>query len=96
MPEQITLISRSKTGIRPLVQSAIQSELKMLELGLRRTELNIKAFESKYSLTSEELAKRISSGEMAESLDFIEWLGEYKTWQLLQENYRALKEIEIC
>jgi hypothetical protein len=93
---QITLISRGDVPIKPLVESALRSEMKMLEIGLKRTEERIRTFEERFGMTSDEFYRRLCGDELEETLDFIEWAGEYKTLALLREKYQALKEIEIC
>lgn len=43
-----------------------------------------------------EFYRRLCSDELEETLDFIEWAGEYKTLSLLREKYQTLKDVEIC
>ncbi len=93
---QVTLISRGDVPIKPLVESALRSEMKMLEIGLKRTEERIRSFEERFGMTSDEFYRRLCDDELEETLDFVEWVGEYKTLALLREKYQALKEIEIC
>jgi hypothetical protein len=35
---QVTLVSRSDSPLKPLVESALRSEMRMLEIGLKRTD----------------------------------------------------------
>ena len=95
-PIQITLVSPSGAPIRALVESALRSELKMIELSLGRTERNLQAFEQKYGMSTAEFYRRLTEDELQETLDFIEWAGEYKTLQKLQEKQRALQEIQFA
>jgi hypothetical protein len=82
-------------ALKPLLASAIQSELRMLELGLARTAQRLRTFEAQYGLTSEDFERRFTAGEAEESLDFIEWAGEIKTWHLLQAQQQALQSVQL-
>lgn len=95
MVQQITVTADASVALKPLIESAIQSELRMLELGLERTCQRLRAFEEQYGLTSEEFERRFEIGEIDESLDFIEWAGEIKTYHLLAANRQALREVQL-
>jgi len=93
---QVTLVSPSGVAIRPLVESALRSESRMIELGLARTQRNLQDFEQKYGMNTPEFYRRLVEDELQESLDFIEWAGEYKTLLKLQEKRQALQEIQFA
>jgi len=93
---QVMLVSRRDFPLKPLVESALRSEMKMLEIGLKRTEERLQTFEDRFGMSSDEFYSRLCNDELEETLDFIEWTGEYKTLSLLREKYQALKDIEIC
>jgi hypothetical protein len=93
---QVTLVSRSDFPLKPLVESALRSEMRMLEIGLKRTEERLQTFEDRFGMTSDEFYRRLCNDELEETLDFVEWAGEYKTLSLLREKYQTLKDIEIC
>jgi hypothetical protein len=92
---QVKLVSRSDFPLRPLVESALRSEMRMLEIGLKRTEERLQTFEDRFGMNSDEFYRRLND-ELEETLDFIEWVGEYKTLSLLREKYQILKDVEIC
>jgi hypothetical protein len=48
------------------------------------------AFEKQYGITSDEFERRYVAAEIAESIDYIEWLGEIKMLRLLNEQKLAL------
>lgn len=93
---QVTLVSPSGAPIKGLVESALRSELKMIELSLGKVERVLKAFEQKYGMNTIEFYRRLTEDELQETLDFIEWAGEYKTLLRLQEKRRALQEIQFA
>lgn len=84
MTQQVVVTTDVPVALKPLLESAIQSELRLLDLGLARTAERLRAFEAQYGLTSEEFARRFETREANENLDFIEWAGEIKTAHLLQ------------
>lgn len=93
---QLTLISPSGVPIKNLVESALHSELKMIKLSLSRTERNLQAFEQKYGMSTADFYRRLTEDELQETLDFIEWAGEYKTLLRLQQKRQALQEIQFA
>lgn len=95
MTQQVTITTDAAVELKPLIESAIRSELRMLELGLVRTRQRLRSFEEQYGLTSEEFMRRFEAGEVAESLDFIEWAGEVKTYHLLEAHRQALQRVRL-
>ena len=95
MLQQVIVKAETGLSIKPLLQSAIQSELKVLAHGIQRTNKRLTGFEEQFSFSSEDFERKYSAGELEESLDFIDWFGEIKTLHLLQDQEKALQEIEI-
>ena len=95
MSQQVTVTIDASVPLKPLIESAIRTELRMLELGLERTSERLRAFEEQYGLTSEEFERRFEAGEVEESLDFIEWAGEIKTYRLLEAQRQALQRVQV-
>jgi hypothetical protein len=67
----------------------------MLDLALERTKRRLLDFESTYGMSSKDFQSRFESGDVAESLDFIEWAGEVKTLQTLAAQRQALLGIRL-
>jgi hypothetical protein len=62
----------------------------MLDLAMERTRKRLRGFESVYGMSGAEFESRYERGDIVESLDFIEWAGELKTFRLLKEQKMAL------
>ena len=92
----LTLVSDSDREIQPLVQSAIDHELRLLEAGVCKTEHNIKKFEDQYHFSTDEFIARYERNEIDESLDAAEWIGEYRLLHRFQEKISALRGIRIA
>lgn len=95
MLQQVTITTNRTVELKPLVESAIRSELRLLNLGLERTQRRIQAFEQQYGLDADEFERRLNAGDIQESLDFIEWEGEIKTYKLLKSQLLALQEAQL-
>lgn len=95
MAQQVIISTDTQVALRPLLESALRSEIRMLELSLRRTSQRLQAFETQYGLTSQEFERRFDVGEVTESLDFIEWAGEIKTYRLLDAQRQTLQGVQL-
>ena len=95
MSQQILVSTDVAIDLKPLLEAAIRSELQMLELSLDRTTKRLRTFETQYGLLSEEFMRCFEAGELAESLDYIEWAGEIKTYHLLRTQQRALQSAHL-
>jgi hypothetical protein len=95
MSQKVIVTTDASIALKPLLESAIQSELRMLELGLARTAQHLRAFEERFSLTSEEFERRFTAGKINETLDFIEWAGEIKTYHLLKAQQQGLQRAQL-
>ena len=93
---ELTLISPHKRELKPLVQAALHSELRLLKAGIRRTEQKIEDFEARYDLSSAEFIRRYEQDEFEETLEFAEWIGEYCLLQRLREKADTLQEIRFA
>jgi hypothetical protein len=95
MRQRVIVITDAPAALKPLLASAIQAELRMLELGLARITGRVQAFEKQYGLTTEEFAQRFATGEIGESLDYIEWAGEIETYRRLEGQRQALQRVTL-
>lgn len=93
---ELTLISTTQRPLKPLIEAALANELRLLEAGIRRTEQRIHQFETKHKLTTAEFIYRYENNELEESLEFAEWIGEYRLLQRLQEKADILQGIQFA
>ena len=92
----LRLVSTRKRQLKPLVEAAIANELRLLEAGIRRTEQRLLAFEKKYHLRTQELISRYEKDELEETLDFDEWIGEFRLLAQLREKADTLRDIRFA
>ena len=95
MSQQLTITTTDKTTLKPLVQSAIENEKKMLSLGIGRTRKRLAAFEQQFGMSSAEFERRLNALELAETVEFTDWRMEIGMLRLLESQYRALREAQL-
>jgi hypothetical protein len=94
--EELTLISSYQRPLRPLVEAALQNELRLLQINIKRTEQNLNKFEARFGLSTSEFIRRFENDELPETLDYIEWVGEYRLLIRLHEKTETLREIRFA
>jgi hypothetical protein len=55
---ELTLVSSSQRPLQPLVEGALQNELRLLEAGIRRSEQRLQEFAVRYGLSSVDFIQR--------------------------------------
>jgi hypothetical protein len=93
---ELTLISTHQHPLKPLVEAALANELRLLEAGIRRTEQRLHEFEAKYQLSTDKFIHRFEDDEFEETLEFAEWIGEYRLLERLHEKANILRGIEFA
>ncbi len=92
----LTLTSTGQRPLRPLVEAAIENQLQLLLAGIERTEERLRTFEQEYGFSSAEFIRRYENDELAETLAFVEWMGEYRMLARLREKVETLQEIRFA
>jgi hypothetical protein len=90
MLSQVTVTTESPSVLKPLLRAAMRNEARALSHGIKRTRERLVTFEKQFDMTSDEFERRFVAAEIAESLEFIEWLGEIKMLRVLNEQKAAL------
>ena len=93
---ELTLLSSRKIPLKPLVEAAIHNELRILESGIRRTNHTLQKLETQHDMTSDEFVRRYDQNQMKETLEFAEWIGEYRLLKRLQEKEQTLREVQFA
>lgn len=95
MLQQITISSKNSVLLKPLLETAMRNERKLLSHSIGRTRQRLAEFESQHQMSSADFDHRFRNQEIEETLDFIDWQMELKALSLLKEEYQALSEAEI-
>ena len=93
---ELTLISQSTYQLRPLIEAALEHELRLLEAGTRQTEHRLRSFEEKYQQRTADFIAAYERDQCEETLELIEWLGESRLSERLQEKINALRTIHFA
>ena len=95
MLQQLTITTTDKITLRPLVESAIENEKKMLALGMERTRQRLAEFEQQFGMSSAEFERRLNALEVMEMVEFTDWRMEVGMLRLLEGQYRVLQEVRL-
>jgi len=93
---ELTLISPSQRPLQPLVEGALQNELHLLEAGVRRSDQQLHEFEARYGLSTADFVQRYENDAVEETLEFAEWIGEYRLRERLLEKAAAVRAIRFA
>ena len=95
MLQHVQVTSNGPAEIKPLLESAIRSQLRTLEYGIQRTKERLAEFEQRFNLTSADFEHSFENGQIEETIDYIEWSGEIKTLKILEDQLHALQSAII-
>ena len=78
-----------------LIRSAVDAEIRRLELGLKRTRSQLLAFESRYGVSSQEFRRRFTAEDLVGSdAAYVAWSGELEIEKRLLLEIERLRDIE--
>lgn len=92
----LTLLSSQNYPLRSFVEAAVAKELQELDNALQRSQERMCAFEEQYQLSTDEFVARYAADEIDETLETIEWYGEYRMAQHIQEKIDGVRGIEFA
>lgn len=70
--------------------------LRLLQVAIRRTEQRLEQFERTYNLATDEFVRQFENDELEETLDFTDWIGEYRLVNRLREKAETLQGLEFA
>ncbi len=91
----LTITAERDKGVKPLLSTAIENEIRLLKAGIRKTERRLLEFEQAHGLTTGIFIQKYEAGEMNENLAWDEWIGESRTTALLHDKLEALQGVRI-
>lgn len=69
----------------PIIRRSLAREIGLLEMKKRRTDDEIRDFERRYGMDSEEFLRRFERGELGDSQDCFEWWGLLRGRTVIEE-----------
>jgi len=94
MPE-LRMVYTGERDLGPLVEAALNNELQMIELGIKKTEYKLKKFEIKYAMNTKAFISDYENDKLMETMEFIEWIGEFRMLERLIDKSKMLKSIRF-
>ncbi|NOX61792.1 MAG: hypothetical protein GXP42_07585 [Chloroflexi bacterium] len=79
------------TFIDRALQKVVERQIERDETDLARLDTELRAFEHRFGLTSDEFWRRYQAGEMEDNADFMEWNVFYKMRRRIQQRLRILR-----
>ena len=93
---RIHIESDHKPAVATLVENSLAMQRKVVQAGLKRTKLRLKAFEKEFSQSSKQFYHSYQTGKMGDDEKIMEWAGEWETYRELAQTLALLKETEVC
>ena len=92
---KLSIQADTKDSVVAIIQAAIASEIKRLELGLLKTNKHIEKFERRYKVSSAIFQKKFAAEDLkAGDQEYIEWAGELKIRKKIMTDLKKLKNIK--
>lgn len=93
---ELKIVSQSKRQLKPIVVAALENELRLVEAGIRQTALRLKKFEEKSHLNTQTFITAYENDEWEETMESIEWIGEFRLMERLNEKADTLRDIRFA
>jgi hypothetical protein len=79
-----------------LVEEVVRSEVARLQLALELARRRLEPFEKKYHVTSDKFIASMAAEDLQGGDDeYVQWAGEYKLEQRLEDKLKQLKELRF-
>lgn len=95
MLQEVVIKTNANESLKPLLEVAIQNQLKALQHGIQRTKERVAEFEKRAKISSAEFEKKLQNGEITETIETIDWNMELAALRLLEGQYLSLSEAKI-
>lgn len=94
---ELTIKSDQPEAVKSELQSALDSQRRMVKDSIKRTHSNLTVFEQRYGFSTSDLLHKESDGTLKDdNLEWIEWIGETRMLDRLQSELDLLDDIQIC
>jgi len=94
---RLQIDSDKRDQVVVIIQAAISSEIKRLELGLAKTNRQIERFEKEYNISSDHFLHNYRAEDMKNGdTEYIKWAGELQIRERIFEDLKNLMDIEYA
>lgn len=77
-----------------LAQNALEREKIIIQASIKLTQKQLRKFERKFSLSSEDFYERYQRGEMGDDLEIMRWAMEVQAFHKLIDDSQKLDEVQ--
>ena len=95
MLQQVTIQTSDIKRFKPLLETALDREAKLLEYSIQRTRAALVPFEARNNMTTDEFERRFLAREIEETLDLLDWWMEVEALRHLEAQRDAIKEARV-
>ncbi len=95
MLQEVVIKTNANELLKPLLEVAIQNQLKALQHGIQRTKERVIEYEKRTGMSSAEFEKKLQTEEIDETIETIDWNMELAALRLLEGQYQSLSEAKI-
>jgi hypothetical protein len=89
--------SRERSAVLSLVQTAVDAEIRRLELAIELARERCAVFEARHGYSSERFIMERTAEDIAGGDDeYVEWAGEYKLKQRLEAHRERLRGVQYA
>ena len=89
------ITDKEKKATENVVKSAISAQIQRLEISLKITNNNLKKFEEKYFVNSDEFLKKYTAEDLeGKDEEYVNWYGEIKMKEKIFYDLKKLQAIE--
>lgn len=92
MAAEIKSAGIAKEMVKGVVTRTLKSRIEEINQKLNNVYENMKYFEKKYGMKTEEFYKKFVSGTLGDDMDFFEWKASSEIYTELKEEKKALVE----
>lgn len=78
-----------------MIKSGLEIEKNILKLSLVKYQKQLREFEKKHSLSSEEFFKKFKKGELGDNGEWFDWLFAFKVIKHVKQKLSYIKEISL-
>ena len=87
--------TKNETDLLHLIQSAIESEMRRLEIGIQLARERLEQFEKRYGVSSDYFIEHMAAEDLEGGDDeYVQWAGEYYLWQRLRSKLEQLRSLQ--
>ncbi|KUK43464.1 MAG: Uncharacterized protein XD72_2153 [Methanothrix harundinacea] len=92
-PLSILMSVIASEEVDPIIRRSLQREIGLLEMKKRLTDAEIKDFERKYGMDSNEFLRAFEDGELGDAQDCFEWWGLLRGRTAIEDELRKAKMV---